>query len=281
MSGFTESVVMHSAAVADANGTVLDCSGLPAVAMQASGTLTAVTFYPEGTVDGTNWIALQATSVATGATATSFTAAGVYVVNCAGLSQVRGRLDWTAGSADLVARGVAVGATAWQVTAGGYTVTPSGSITRPNNATPYVAGQVVGTAATHVITFPNCARIAGGSGTIFGADLLDSANQATKAALELWLFTVAPAAQADQAAFAITDAELANRCGIVQFNNWFVGLATVGAGGNAVSLATLANPIGFDCPASITDLYGVLICRNAYTPVALEVFAPMLRVSQD
>jgi len=101
---YSKTYTCHTAAGADAPGTAVDCSEMPGVAFQVSGTLTTVVLYFEGTLDGTNWVALRAKNVATGAIVTSTAAAGVFACDCSCLSQVRCRLDWTAGSVDVSAR---------------------------------------------------------------------------------------------------------------------------------------------------------------------------------
>jgi hypothetical protein len=167
---------------------------------------------------------------------------------------------------------------------GGRTVTVTGTVTRPAADTnQYTAGDVVcgSTSAPAVITFTGCARANGGTGMIVGAHCVDSANQTTKPQLELWLFDTTITPDNDNAVFTPTDAELLTLVGIIQFATWYVGDATAAAGGNCASLATLINHIAFDCGAAVTALYGVLVARNAYTPVADEVFSIRLRILQD
>jgi hypothetical protein len=94
---------LHIAAGADANGTELPCQGVNgafvAGCFQIGGTVTTAVIYFEGTVDGSTWVALECVSVGSSATvATSASAAGIWRFNCTGLSAVRARLDWTAGS---------------------------------------------------------------------------------------------------------------------------------------------------------------------------------------
>jgi hypothetical protein len=167
---------------------------------------------------------------------------------------------------------------------GGKTVTVTGTVTRPAlDTNQYTAGDVVcgSTSAPAVITFAGCARANSGTGVIVGAHCVDSANQTTKPQLELWLFDTTVTPDNDNAVFTPTDAELLTLVGIIQFGTWYVGDATAAAGGNIVSLATLVNHIAFDCGAAVTALYGVLVARNAYTPVADEVFSVRLRILQD
>lgn len=166
---------------------------------------------------------------------------------------------------------------------GGRSTTIVGAVTRPADTEQYAAGDVIAnsTSTPAVITFSGCARINGGTGIIVGAQLIDSANQTVKPALELWLFDTTVTPDNDNAVFTPTDAELLTLVGIIQFSTWFVGDATAGAGGNVASLAVLSNHLVFDCGTATTALYGVLVARNAYTPVSGEIFSVRLRVLQD
>lgn len=163
---------------------------------------------------------------------------------------------------------------------GHTTETIDASITRPATTPTYAAGDVIGTASSHVITFTDIARTAGKGGMIMSALLIDSANQATKPSLELWLFDTAPAAQADDAAFAPSDAEMERLVAIIPLTSAYVGAATVGAGGNsAIPAAAQSQP--FVCAASVKDLYGCLVVRNGYTAISGEKFTIRLTVLQD
>src|SRR3990167_3182689 len=104
----TGNQILYSAAGADTNGETINCDGLGTVCVQLTGTLTSVIVYFEGTVDGTNWIGVLGWNRNTGVKALSATAAGLYVVDVAGLHLFRARLDWTAGSVTATARGTSV-----------------------------------------------------------------------------------------------------------------------------------------------------------------------------
>ena len=166
---------------------------------------------------------------------------------------------------------------------GGRGMVITASLTRPNDANAYAAGDVItnSTSSPTVITFSGCARRNGKSGLVIGAQCIDSANQSTKPTLELWLFDTTFTPDNDNAVFTPTDEELATLVGIIQFNLWFVGDATAGAGGNCASLGALTEPMAFVTGASSTSLFGILVVRNAYTPVAQEQFTIRLRVLQD
>lgn len=165
---------------------------------------------------------------------------------------------------------------------GGRTRQITTTLTRPADTTAYAAGDAVtdSTSSPTVITFASAARVNNGSGTIIGATCVDSANQATKAQLELWLFDTTATPDNDNAAFTPTDAELLTIVGVIPFNVWYVGDATSGAGGNAVSVAANLS-LAYQCGAASTSLFGLVVVRNAYTPVSAEQFSIRLRCMQD
>lgn len=149
------------------------------------------------------------------------------------------------------------------------------NFTRPNDTNAYTAGDVVcdSTSAPTVMQFPRASLDNGESSVIQAATLVDSANQATKPDLELWLFDTAPAAVNDNAAFAPSDAEVRALVGVIAFPSsaFKSGNATSGAGGNAICFVqNIGLPI---VTANDTNaLYGVLVVRNTYTPVGQERF---------
>lgn len=150
------------------------------------------------------------------------------------------------------------------------------SITRPANTTAYAAGDVIGTASSHVITFYGAKDEKGydlNRAIIARAVLIDNEAPATLPSLELWLFDTAPAAQADNAAFAVTDTELANVIGVIPFTYSYVGLAS----GNHIQQSDLVSLV-LEVKSGASDIYGVLVVRNAYTPVSGETFKILLSV---
>lgn len=157
-------------------------------------------------------------------------------------------------------------------------------VTRPNDTNTYAAGDVItnstSAGSATAFTFSNVVRKAGGSGTIVAASLLDSANQTLKLLADLWLFHTLPGLDGDNAAFTPTDAEMDNVVAVLPFSAYFVGDATSGAGGN-VRLIWSDIPRPFTCASGVRDLYGVLVARNAYVPVAQEIFTPKLGIFWD
>lgn len=155
----------------------------------------------------------------------------------------------------------------------------SASITRPTDTTQYGVGEVIDAATGAGITFVDVVRTPGAKGVITGAAIIDSANQSTKPSIELWLFNAPLTAyDNDNAVFTPTDADLANRVGVITFPNTFVGDATSGASGNAVYQS---DQIVLPFETVTRALYGVLVVRNAYTPVSAEIFTVQLQILQD
>lgn len=166
--------------------------------------------------------------------------------------------------------------------------TPQAKFTRPADTAIYAAGDVIAdsTSAPNIMTFTRSALedgSAGGQaagGIIQEAILTTSANQATKPDLELWLFDTTVVMDNDNAVFTPTDAEMLTLVTVIAFpsTSFKVGDATVGAGGNAAcdvqNIGVPFNIVG----TNNTALFGILVVRNAYTPVSGEVFAIRLKV---
>lgn len=150
----------------------------------------------------------------------------------------------------------------------------TGAITRPNDTTQYAANDAWANGTPAAISFANIVPSNDGSSKIVKAKLIDSANQSTKGQFDLWLFHTAPTLDADNAAFTPTDAELDNVVGILRFDTAVDGDATSGAGGNAIYFGKTVN--GFQempirTKSTSRTLYGVVVVKNAYTPVAQEI----------
>lgn len=95
--------VLQSAAVATGNGTAVTCTAggegsYASLTLQVQG-ITTATITWEATIDGTNWIAIQAIPLATGTAATTTTADGLFRVNVTGLVSFRARISaYTSGT---------------------------------------------------------------------------------------------------------------------------------------------------------------------------------------
>lgn len=162
-------------------------------------------------------------------------------------------------------------------------VTVSQNVRRPNDIDQYAIGDVLDTNPGAGLTFSNVVRGEAMTGSIVDALLRDNANQATDGDFELWLFDTALAAyDADNATFTPTDAELINLVGVLQFATPFVANAGAGQGGAIIyQAAKTFLPIKFVTTATSNDLFGVLVVKNTYTPIALGLFTVTLKILQD
>ena len=150
------------------------------------------------------------------------------------------------------------------------------SFTRPSNATLYTVNDVVSTTAGAVMEFTNVVRAPGGTGIIHTITLTKSDDDATGAAFDLYLFNAAPAAVADNAAFALSAAERLTVLALVPF---VAANARASGTGNEWSVTDLHLP--FVCASASRSLYGMLVARGAYTPASAEVFGARLLGLQD
>lgn len=83
--GITE--VAQNAAAAVGNGTVIDMQGANQLVVDISGTFVGTVSF-ECTIDGTNWLPLGMSNIASGALATSATAPGTFAMSTGGVAEV-------------------------------------------------------------------------------------------------------------------------------------------------------------------------------------------------
>ncbi len=103
MRPYTVSEILQSAAVATGIGTVLDVTGMSVVAVQVTIAGSATITFEAALGSGT-MTAIPATNLATGATATTATATGIYLVNCAALTRFQARIStWASGAVTAIA----------------------------------------------------------------------------------------------------------------------------------------------------------------------------------
>lgn len=152
------------------------------------------------------------------------------------------------------------------------------NVTRPSDTTAYTAGDVVTAGTAAVLSFVGAVD-RGKVATIVAATLIDSANVGTKPDLELWLFDASFTPEADNAAWAPTDAIMQTLLGVIPFAtaSFKAGNATAGAGGNSeCQVQNIQLPVW-----SLVDggvIYGLLVVRNAYVPVSAERFDVRLHI---
>jgi hypothetical protein len=159
---------------------------------------------------------------------------------------------------------------------GGRSRVITASFNRPADTNQYAAGDAVSdsTSSPTQITFNGAARINDGSGVIVSATLIDSVNAATDGVFELWLFDASVTPNNDNSAFAPSDADAEKAIAVIQFS------LAAPASNNAVYPVTGLS-IPFKCSGGIDDIFGLLVVRNAYTPVSAEKFTIRLGVLQD
>jgi len=164
------------------------------------------------------------------------------------------------------------------ISVGGKTAVSSVSFIRPNNVTAYDAKDAVANNATgaEVLLFVNAAAKNGGSGYITKVRLFTS--QSTNVAIyRLQLYSSAPTAVNDNAAFTLLIGNQAKRVGFID-----VGPAnTEGTGSDSANAMNADVRMPFVCAAADTKLYGILETLTAFTPAALQTFFIELTVEQN
>lgn len=156
----------------------------------------------------------------------------------------------------------------------------SANFTRPADTTAYTAGDVVGPVTTPAaMEFVPVTEDKKDYAKIVSAVLITSANVATKPDLELWLFDTTLTPAADNAPFAPSDAEARTLVGVIPFAtaSFRVGKADSGADGNAICEVKNLQ-IAVQSQSAGGAIYGVLVARNAYVPVASERFDVRLAI---
>src|SRR5438128_3248138 len=155
----------------------------------------------------------------------------------------------------------------------GFPVTVSTDVVLPTSSV-YAAGDALSDSTTAPttggFTFTNAARKSGGSGIILDACIATSADQATRLAGEVFLFNQAVTNINDNAAFAVSDAEIKTCVGVIPFSLF-------DSGNNGFAHVTGLN-ILFTCVGT-ANLRFLLRTRNAYTP-ATDTITVTLKILQ-
>ena len=128
-----------------------------------------------------------------------------------------------------------------------------------------------GDALGGLLTFEGAARVAGGGGIIKSVMILDDAGQ--DASLELWLFSDAFTAIADNAAWAPAEADLHKLVAIITTGDgaWFAA--------GTPSVARVEVSQYYECAG--TSLYGQLVDRTGGTYVATDDVTVILNLLLD
>lgn len=151
-------------------------------------------------------------------------------------------------------------------------LTSSVDVTRPADTNVYAANDAISDSTTAPLaggfTFTGPVRKTGGSGII--TDLIvASSNPAGGLSAELWIFDSAVPNVNDNAAFAISDAEIKTVVAKIPF-------ATTADTNNSLAHVQNLN-IGFTTVGS-ANLRFLLKAKGAYTPISAEVFTFRLKV---
>ena len=160
----------------------------------------------------------------------------------------------------------------------GMTVSSVATITRPADTTAYAAKDAVAnsTSAPVVLSFTGIGRYNGQDGYIVKARLLT--NQAANVAqYRLHLFTAAPTAINDNAAYTLLWANRAARIGVIDIGP----LSTEGTGSDAANGLNADVRLPFTCASTDSKLYGLLETLTAFTPASGQLFYIELVVEQN
>lgn len=178
---FNGPILLHDAISATANSAAIPVQGYSTVAFQVAGTFVAtVTF--QGTIDGTNWVSLEAIPSDGTTPVTSATAAGIWIASCAGLAQVRVSTAWTSGTSVTVKSFVSMEAPAFL----GGTGTITGTVTVDSELTTADLDTGAGTDTRAVVGLALAASGGAvlGVGETAGADA--ASNTSNRLAVSSW-----------------------------------------------------------------------------------------------
>jgi hypothetical protein len=135
----------------------------------------------------------------------------------------------------------------------------------------YSSGDYIGASGTAMV-FSGAARVNNGTGVICGAVLIDKALQSV--AGELWLFDTAPTPPNDNAAWTLSDAQMARCIGIIPFSTYYASaLNSVSPVGNLT--------MAFQTLTASKNIYGCFVTRGAPVYSSADDLVFRLRVLQD
>lgn len=154
-------------------------------------------------------------------------------------------------------------------------VTVTTDVTRPADVTAYAINDALSDSTTVPtsggFTWTSAARASGGSGIITDAWITSSNDPGTTLQGEIFVFNTSVTNINDNAAFAVSDAEIKTCVGIIPFS-----LADVG--NNDAAWVSNLN-MGFTCSGS-ANLRFLVRVKNAYTPASAEVLTFVAKIMQ-
>lgn len=161
----------------------------------------------------------------------------------------------------------------------GSAVTCSVDIVRPADTTAYAANDALSDSTSSPtsggFTLTGAGRISNGSGIITDISIISSGDPATNLQGEIWIFDSAVTNVADNAAFALSDADVKL---YVTHQPFTLASTTAGSGTNSVASLVGLN-VGFSCVGS-ANLRFLIKVKAAYTPISAEVFTVRAKIIQ-
>lgn len=142
----------------------------------------------------------------------------------------------------------------------------STTITRPSNATAYLANDVISTKAGSVLTFSNATKLSGSKIIVINANIMINVDAVPSGMDEfrLHLYSSAPTAIADNEAFNLPEDDRSKYLG-------FVTISTANDFGDTVYVQSV-NTNKIVNLVDTTDIYGILETVDAFTPSSGDVF---------
>ena len=157
-----------------------------------------------------------------------------------------------------------------------------GTFTRPNDTTPYASGDVVANATSRptALQFSCSGRSSLGSGVLYGVSRDDQNNPNTPGEFELWLFSASTTVGNDNANANVSWNNLANLIAVIQLTS--STLTNSGSGNAGSRRYQSSSPLGIPFVTDASgNLYGALVSKSAYTPIALEIFRFYLKTEMS
>lgn len=166
---------------------------------------------------------------------------------------------------------------------GGLAVSPivgatvDATVTRPADTTAYAANDAISDSTSAPtsggFTLTGMARASGGSGILDDIVVTSTNDPATLLQAELWIFDQSITNVNDNAAFALSDTDVAKLVAVVPFT-----MQTTVAGSGTNSYAQISGlGIGYTCVGS-ANLRFLLKAKNAYTPASAEAIKVRCKV---
>lgn len=150
------------------------------------------------------------------------------------------------------------------------------SVTRPSNTTQYAANDVwaASTSSAYAIALDGIGEKNGQYVDIVGARIMASVAATTAPDVTIFVFSAPPASPVDNAAFTVTDAEMATCIAEIGFGTWKKSAL------NARSQMASGSRIPAKLGATTTSAYMLIVVNNAYTCVAEEILSGSIMVER-